>query len=48
MMMDAQGVCRYANKAWLDMIGFTLEEFAARPLHELVHHHPDGRPFPIS
>ena len=49
VMMDAQGVCRYANKAWLDMTGFTLEEFAARPLHDLAHHrHPDGRPFPMA
>lgn len=48
VMMDAQGYCRYANKAWLDMSGYTLEEFAARPLHDLVHHHhPDGRPFPL-
>lgn len=49
VMMDAQGYCRYGNKAWLDMTGYTLEEFAARPLHDLVHHHhPDGRPFPLA
>ncbi|MFC0253951.1 PAS domain S-box protein [Massilia consociata] len=48
VMMDAQGYCRYANKAWLDMSGYTLEEFAARPLHDLVHHHhPDRRALPM-
>lgn len=47
-MMDAKGYCTYANKAWLDMTGYTVEEISSRPLHELVHHHyPDGRPFPM-
>lgn len=48
VMMNGQGYCIYANQAWLDMCGFTLEEFQAKPLHDLVHHHhPDGRPFPL-
>lgn len=48
VMMDGQGYCVYANQAWVDMCGFTLEEFKAKPLHDLVHHHhPDGRPFPL-
>ena len=47
-MMDAKGYCAYANKAWLDMTGYTVEEISSRPLHDLVHHHyPDGRPFPM-
>jgi PAS domain S-box-containing protein len=46
-MMDEQGYCTYANKAWLDMTGFTAEEIRSKPLHDLVHHHyPDGRPYP--
>lgn len=48
-MMDDKGFCIYANKAWLDMTGYSLEEISSRPLHDLVHHHyPDGRPFPIA
>lgn len=47
-MMDNQGYCLYANQAWLEMTGFTLDEFKDKTLHDLVHHHrPDGRPFPI-
>ncbi|HET6347219.1 MAG TPA: PAS domain S-box protein, partial [Myxococcota bacterium] len=48
-MMDARGYCTYANRAWLDMTGYSAEEIGARPLHELVHHHhPDGRPYPMA
>ncbi|HEV2296105.1 MAG TPA: PAS domain S-box protein [Tepidisphaeraceae bacterium] len=47
-MMDARGYCTYANKAWLDMTGCSVEEIGSKPLHYLVHHHyPDGRPYPI-
>ena len=47
-MMDARGYCTYANKAWLDMTGYTAEEIGSKPLHDLVHHHyPDGRPYPM-
>lgn len=47
-MMDRHGYCIYANKAWLDMTGYSAEEISAAPLHYLVHHHhPDGRPYPI-
>jgi PAS domain S-box-containing protein len=47
-MMDANGYCIYANRAWLDMTGYTAEEIHSQPLHYLVHHHyPDGRPFPM-
>lgn len=48
-MMDEKGYCIYANKAWLDMTGYTFKEISSRPLHDLVHHHyPDGRPFPMA
>lgn len=47
-MVDARGVCIYANRTWLQMTGYTAEEIGAKPLHDLVHHHyPDGRPFPL-
>ena len=29
-MMDAQGYCTYANRAWLDMTGYTAEEIIGR------------------
>lgn len=38
-MMDADGVCSFANRAWLKMTGYTMEEMRQKPLHELVHHH---------
>jgi PAS domain S-box-containing protein len=47
-MMDQRGYCTYANKAWLDMTGYTREEIGSAPLHDLVHHHrPDGSPYPM-
>ena len=47
-MMDQRGYCLYANRAWLEMTGYSSEEIRSRPLHELVHHHyPDGRPYPM-
>ncbi|MFS0753526.1 PAS domain S-box protein [Noviherbaspirillum sp. 1P10PC] len=47
-MMDQRGYCLYANRAWLEMTGYTVEEIRSRPLHDLVHHHyPDGRPYPM-
>ena len=47
-MMDRNGYCIYANRAWLDMTGYSADEIGAKPLHYLVHHHhPDGRPYPL-
>ena len=47
-MMDSSGYCVYANKAWLDMTGYSAQEISSRPLHYLVHHHhPDGTPYPL-
>jgi PAS domain S-box-containing protein len=46
-MMDERGYCTYANRAWLEMTGYSAEEIQSQPLHYLVHHHyPDGRPYP--
>ncbi|HEY0844459.1 MAG TPA: ATP-binding protein [Noviherbaspirillum sp.] len=48
VVMDENGYCLYANRAWLDMTGFSAEEMQEKAVHDLVHHHyPDGRPFPI-
>lgn len=48
-MMDEYGYCIYANRAWLQMTGYTTAEIGSRPLHDLVHHHyPDGRPYPLT
>jgi PAS domain S-box-containing protein len=47
-MMDARGTCTFANRAWLEMTGYTAEEIRSGPLHYLVHHHyPDGQPYPM-
>ncbi|GIZ50420.1 PAS domain S-box protein [Noviherbaspirillum aridicola] len=47
-LMDRRGYCIYANRSWLEMTGYALEELRSRPLHELVHHHrPDGSPYPM-
>lgn len=47
-MMDERGYCVYANRTWLEMTGYSLEEISSKPLHYLVHHHhPDGTPYPM-
>jgi PAS domain S-box-containing protein len=47
-MMDQRGYCIYANKAWLNMTGYSAQEISSKPLHHLVHHHrPDGSPYPM-
>jgi PAS domain S-box-containing protein len=48
VMMDERGYCTYANRAFLDMTGFSPEEIRSRPLHYVIHHHyADGRPYPM-
>jgi PAS domain S-box-containing protein len=48
-MMDERGYCTYANRAWLEMTGYSHDEIGSAPLHDLVHHHhADGRPYPMS
>ena len=47
-MMNSDGYCVYANKAWLNMTGYSAQEISSMPLHYLVHHHrPDGTPYPL-
>src|SRR5512133_44524 len=47
-VMDQRGYCIYANKAWLNMTGYSAQEISSKPLHHLVHHHrPDGSPYPM-
>jgi len=47
-MMNQDGYCIYANRAWLAMTGYTMAELGTRPLHDLVHHHrPDGSHYPM-
>lgn len=46
-MMNERGYCTYANHSWLVMTGYSREEIASRPLHDLVHHHnAGGHPLP--
>ncbi|HEY0138436.1 MAG TPA: PAS domain S-box protein, partial [Nannocystis sp.] len=48
-LMDTRQHCTFMNPAAEAMLGYTLDEVQGRPLHELIHHHhPDGRPYPIS
>lgn len=49
IMMDDRGYLTYCNQAFLEMVGFADEEIRSQPLHDLIHHHhPDGRPYPMS
>lgn len=48
VVMDENGYCLFANRAWTEMTGFSAGDMAGKPVHDWVHHHhPDGRPFPI-
>lgn len=48
VVMDEVGYCLYANRAWQEITGYSIEDMASKPVHDWVHHHyPDGRPFPI-
>lgn len=48
-VMDTQGRTVFANPAAERTFGWTAEEMRGKILHDLVHHHhPDGRPFPMS
>ncbi len=45
--LDNEGRVTFANPAAWSALGYTMEEFVGKHLHELVHHHyPDGREFP--
>lgn len=46
-LINADGYCLYANPAFRELTGFSLEELLAQPIHDLIHHHyPDGSFFP--
>ena len=48
-MMDRDGRPTFMNPAAAAMTGFALDEIRDVPLHDTIHHHhPDGRPYPIS
>jgi PAS domain S-box-containing protein len=48
-LMDEHGRVSFMNPAAERMFGFAPDEMLGRVLHDLVHHHhPDGRPFPMS
>lgn len=47
-MIDEHGRCTFMNPAAEAMTGFTLDELRARPLHDVIHHRPDGRPLPAA
>lgn len=37
LMLDERGIATYMNPAAIEETGYTLEEFAAAPLHEMLH-----------
>lgn len=48
-MMDTQSRCTFMNPAAERMTGFTFAEVERSILHDFIHHHhPDGRPYPMS
>lgn len=46
--VDLDGLCTFANRACIEMLGYTSEQdLLGRNLHELAHHtYPDGHPYP--
>ncbi|MCC9168359.1 GAF domain-containing sensor histidine kinase [Pontibacter harenae] len=47
-MMNEFGECTFMNPAAVAMTGFTLEELANKPLHDIIHHtRPDGSHYPL-
>ena len=47
--MNERQHCVYMNTAAERMTGYSLEETAGRPLHDVIHHtRPDGSHFPLS
>ncbi|MBF0214242.1 MAG: PAS domain S-box protein, partial [Magnetococcales bacterium] len=45
--LDANGVMTFANPAAPVMLGYVMDDFIGRPMHELIHYHyPDGTHFP--
>ncbi len=46
--IDIRGNCTFINKAGLQTFGYQLDECIGRNMHELVHHHLDGSPYPMN
>ncbi len=48
--VDRQGCCTFANRACLEMLGYSSsEEVLGREMHALIHHsHADGHPYEAS
>lgn len=47
--LDMDGCCTFANRACIELLGFTDEEdLLGRKMHELIHHtRHDGAPYPV-
>jgi PAS domain S-box-containing protein len=47
-LMDDRQRCVYANSAAEKLTGYSFEQLAARPLHDVIHNKkPDGSPYPL-
>jgi len=45
--LDRDGCATFANEAAMSILGWTPEDLAGRPVHDLHHHsHADGTPYP--
>lgn len=46
--LDRTGKTTFVNLAAADMLGYSQEELANKPMHDTVHHsHQDGTPYPL-
>jgi PAS domain S-box-containing protein len=46
-MMDDKSRCTFMNPAAEQITGFTFKEVKGGFLHDFIHHHADGRPYPM-
>ncbi|MFT2009711.1 CHASE domain-containing protein [Pontibacter sp. 13R65] len=45
-IMDANGYCTFLNPAAEEMLGYTIEDFRRKPMHDLIHYkYPNGSPY---
>ncbi|TXK51336.1 PAS domain S-box protein [Pontibacter qinzhouensis] len=46
-IMDANGYCSFLNPAAEEMLGYTIEDFKKKPMHDLIHYkRPNGKLYP--